>query len=269
MSIITISRGSYSEGKAVAERVAQRLGYECISREIILEASEEFNVPEIKLIRAIHDAPGLLDRLSYEKYQYIAYVQTALLKHFRQDNLVYHGLAGHFLVKDISHVLKVRIIADIEERVKLEVEREEITRSEALDLLEKDDEERRKWSQYLYGIDTWDPSLYDLLVHIHKMTVNDAVDIICHTAALKRFKATPESKAAMEDLVLTAEVKTALLGLGHGIKVFSQDGVIFISSEATPQQQPPLIHDVEKIVKQIPGVKDVRIDVEPIVPLSE
>jgi hypothetical protein len=153
--------------------------------------------------------------------------------------------------------------------VKLEVEREEITRSEALDLLEKDDEERRKWSQYLYGIDTWDPSLYDLLVHIHKMTVNDAVDIICHTAALKRFKATPESKAAMEDLVLTAEVKTALMGLGHGIKVFSQDGVIFISSEATPQQQPPLIHDVEKIVKQIPGVKDVRIDVEPIVPLSE
>ena len=63
MPIITISRGSYSKGKAVAEKVAQKLGYECISRDIILEASEEFNVPEIKLIRAIHDAPGILDRL--------------------------------------------------------------------------------------------------------------------------------------------------------------------------------------------------------------
>jgi len=63
MPIITISRGSYSKGKAVAEKAAQSLGYECISRDIILEASKEFDVPEIKLIRAIHDAPGVLDRL--------------------------------------------------------------------------------------------------------------------------------------------------------------------------------------------------------------
>jgi hypothetical protein len=39
MSVITISRGSYSHGKEIAEKVAQKLGYECISREIILEAA--------------------------------------------------------------------------------------------------------------------------------------------------------------------------------------------------------------------------------------
>jgi hypothetical protein len=38
MSIITISRGSYSRGKEVAEKVAAALGYECISREILLAA---------------------------------------------------------------------------------------------------------------------------------------------------------------------------------------------------------------------------------------
>ena len=52
MSVITISRGSYSRGKEVAEKVAKQLGYECISRDILLEASEEFNIPEIRLIRA-------------------------------------------------------------------------------------------------------------------------------------------------------------------------------------------------------------------------
>ena len=269
MPIITISRGSYSKGKEVAEKVAQRLGYECISRDIILEASEEFHVPEIKLIRAIHDAPGILDRLSHEKDKYIAYVQTALTKHFRKDNIVYHGLAGHYFVKNISHVLKVRIIADIEERVKLKMEREGLNRAEAFQLIKKDDEERRKWSQYLYGTDTLDPSLYDLVIHIHKVTVEDAVDIICHTAALKHFQATPESKKAMEDLVLSAEVKAALIGLNHGIKISAQDGIVFIRSEATLLQQSPLSHDIEKILKKIPGVKDVRIDVEPILPLSE
>ena len=47
MSIVTISRGSYSRGKQVAEKLAEALGYECISREIIIEASELFNIPEL------------------------------------------------------------------------------------------------------------------------------------------------------------------------------------------------------------------------------
>jgi len=139
----------------------------------------------------------------------------------------------------------------------------------ALHLLKKDDKQRRKWSEYLYGTDTWDPSLYDLVIHIHKVSVDDAVDIICHTAGLKDFQATPESKKAMEDLVLTAEVKAALIGMSHGLKISAQDGVVFVRSEATLQQQSPLIHDIEKIAKEIPGVRDVKIDVEPIVPYSE
>ena len=57
MGVITISRGSYSHGKEIAEKLAQKLGYDCISREILLKASEQFNVKEAKLIRALHDAP--------------------------------------------------------------------------------------------------------------------------------------------------------------------------------------------------------------------
>ena len=215
MPIITISRGSYSKGKAVAEKVAQKLGCECISRDAILEASEEFNIQEIKLIRAIHDAPGILDQLSYEKDKYIAYVKALLLKHFRTDNIVYHGLAGHFFVKDISHVLKVRINADLDDRVRLEMEREGITRAEALQLLNKDDEERIKWSQYLYDTDTWNPNHYDLVIKIQKVSVDDAVDIICHTAELPKFQATSESKRAMEDLVLAAELRAIWIGWKH------------------------------------------------------
>ena len=67
MAIVTISRGSYSRGKEIAEKVAQKLGYECIAREALIEASEQFNIPEIKLVRAIHDAPSILDRFAYGK----------------------------------------------------------------------------------------------------------------------------------------------------------------------------------------------------------
>ncbi|MEJ2224653.1 MAG: cytidylate kinase family protein, partial [Syntrophobacterales bacterium] len=75
MAIITISRGSYSRGKEVAEKVAARLGYECISRDVLLEASEQFHIPEIKLVRAIHDAPSILERFTHGKERYVSYIK--------------------------------------------------------------------------------------------------------------------------------------------------------------------------------------------------
>ena len=42
MSIITISRFSRSQGETIAEKLAAKLEYECISREVLLEASKEF-----------------------------------------------------------------------------------------------------------------------------------------------------------------------------------------------------------------------------------
>jgi len=147
MSIVTISRGSYSKGKEIAEKLAQKLGYECISRDILLEASESFNIPEVKLIRAIHDAPSILERFTFGKERYIAFVREAFLEHIAKDNIVYHGLAGQFLAKGVPSILKVRITANMEDRVREEMRRENIAEKEARYILKKDDEERRKWSQ--------------------------------------------------------------------------------------------------------------------------
>lgn len=201
MPIITISRGSYSHGMEVAKKLCARLGYVCVSREVILKASEHFNIPEIKLVRALHDAPSVLDRFVHGKERYVAYFREALLHYLLKDNIVYHGLAGHFFVPGISHAIKVRIIADIEDRIKVEKGRlHTISDEEALKTLEKDDEERRRWSRRLYGIDTSDPSLYDLVIHMSPMNTDDAVEIIVQAARQPCFQTTPESIKAMETL---------------------------------------------------------------------
>jgi cytidylate kinase len=259
MAIITISRGSYSHGKEVAEKVAQRLGYQCYAREVILRASKDFNIPEIKLVKAVHDAPSILERFSYGREKFIAYFQASLLKHLRRDNVVYHGLAGHFYVSGVSHVLKVRIIAEMEDRVRIIMDRENITYENALERIKKDDQARRKWSQNLYGIDTLDPILYDLVIRVRKMTVDDAVDVICHTAGLQTFKTTFESQKAIEDLVLASEVKTTLLEIKPDIQVFARDGVITLGASSQIMKDPDQVREMEKIVAAIPGVKEVMV----------
>ncbi len=209
MSIVTISRGSYSRGKEVAEKVAQKLGYECISRDILLEASEQFNTPEIKLIRAIHDAPSILERFTQGKERYVAYIRAALLRHVQKDNTVYHGLAGHFFLQGVPHVLKVRIIADLEDRVKEEMKRENISAEEALHTLKKDDDERRKWSITLYGVDPQDPNLYDMVLHIKTMRVDDAVSTILRAVQLPAYQTTPESQKILDSLAAAALAEAA------------------------------------------------------------
>jgi cytidylate kinase len=259
MPIITISRGSYSKGKEVAEKVAEQLGYQCIAREIILKSCNEFNIPEIKFAKAIQDAPSIFDRLTYGTEKYIAYFQSTFLKYVQRDNVVYHGLAGHFFLKDLSHTLKVRVIADKTERVQYTMAQEKISGEEAQRRLKRDDEERRKWSKRLYGIDTADPGLYDLVIHLKKMTVTDAVEIIVHAAQLNTFKTTFESQKAMDDLVLAAEVKAALINLKPDIQSIAKDGRVILGTTVSQMQQPDEIREIEQIARGIRGVKDLEI----------
>ena len=206
MGIIVISRGSYSYGANIAQKVAKTLNYESVSREKIIEASaKEFNVPEVKLLHAVNDAPSFLERITYGRKRYIAYIKAAVLEFLKKDNVVYHGFAGAFVVRDIPHVLKVRITADMEKRIKLVIERDKVSEKEALRIIKKLDEERRKWSRYLYGIDIADPSLYDLVIHIgQSLNVDEAVSIICQTALLDTFKTSSETLRIIEEQEIAA-----------------------------------------------------------------
>jgi len=256
MAIITINRGSYSRGKEVAEKLALKLEYECISRDILLEASDEFNIPEIKLIRALHDPAKVLERFRHGKDRYISYLYAALLQHVRKDNIVYHGLAGQFFLRDIPHVLKVRVIADMKDRVKEEMRRENISAEEALFILKKDDDERRKWALQVYGVDTWDSRLYDIVLHIGGLTVDNAVDILFDTVPKPNFQTSAESRQLVDDLALAATVKAALAKIAPKINTAADHGKIHISNldNETGRKDEA---QIKTIAMQVEGVEEV------------
>ena len=264
MAIITISRGSFSKGKEVAEKVAQRLHYASVSREVIIRASEEFNIPEIKLATAIHDAPSFLERFTFGRERYLAHIESTILEYFQKDNVVYHGLAGHFFVKNISHVLKVRIVADLGDRIATEMVRQNISREQALAQLQDDDYDRRQWSLKLFGIDTRDPQLYDLVIHIHKLKVDDAVDIICHTVRLPRFQTTPESQQALDNLALAAKVKARIIGEYPIAKVTAQGGRVMVHLQAAAVVEPTAEARIKNLAGDISGVTQIQVHVIPL-----
>ena len=208
MPIITISRCSFTHGKEVAEAVAETLGYRCISREEIIDDSKEFKMPGLQFVREL---PIILDQTVFNKHRYISYIRSALLKHLAKGKVVYHSFCGHILLKDIDHVLKVQLTTDLEDRVKIAIDREGFSRNDALLFIKATDDARKKWCQKLYKIDLSKVCQYDISLNISKIPIDKAVDVICKTAMLEKFRTTPESRKAMVDLLCTADARTETL----------------------------------------------------------
>ena len=278
MAIITISRGCSSCGEEIAERVAEMLGYECISREILLEASHFFHVPEAKLLKSLHDAPTILERMTHGRERYLAYIQAALLEHVKRDNVVYHGHAGHLLLAEVCPALKVRVIAELGERVAFLRRQQRISKDEALAYIEDEDRHRTNWTRYLYKTDVNSPELYDILVNIGQLRIRDACEII-RTATLRNtFKLTSKSKKAIENFALSRHVNAALQDVCEA-EVTAEEGILQIKVRgqkvrktgiASPKLQQQvreriredLTKEILQIVREIPGVKDVICNID-------
>ncbi len=281
MCIITISRGCYSHGKEIAERVALGLGYELISKEILLEASESFNIPESNLSSSVHDAPGFLERVihSNERLHYLECIRTALLEHVKSDNVVYHGLAGNLFLAGISHVIKIRVIAEMADRLDLMCEKRRISTSEAIALIESEDRQREQWYQAVYKKDMSDPRLYDMVLHIGRMTIDDASELICTAAARESFRATEQSLQVIKDLAILSHVQTALVELCE-CDVTVSNGIVTVKARRQKLRgddftrpgmkqrvqsriREDLQQDIAAVVSRIPDVKDLICEIEP------
>jgi cytidylate kinase len=264
MSVIAVARASYSHGKEIAERVARELKYDCISQEIISLASQKFDIPENWLKKAVENTPTIRDRFSYGKKKYVAYIRAALLECAAKDNVVYHGLVGQFLLEGIPNVLKVLISATIEERVKIFMERENVSKAHALKTIKKFDKERRKWAMYFHDKDPWQLNLYDLGLVVGRLSVGDAVDKILATVSLPSFQTTAESQRILANESLAARIKSDLMNFYSDVEVSVEDHTVIVHIKRSMAQEEALTEDIRAILQEMPGVKEVRVNVIPV-----
>jgi cytidylate kinase len=260
MAIISISRGTFSGGESLAECVAQRLGYHRINGELLGETARQYGIREEKLYGAIGEAPGVIEHRHSEKKQCLACLRAALIREVKDDNAVYHGHAGHFLLDGVPHLIRVKVIANMELRIRALTEHSNLTREEAIQLIKTLDEKRLRWTRSLYHADWRHPSLYDVVVDLEQMTLPDACEMVCNTASMRRYKVTPESRKAMEDLALRCHLQAVVsnnrsISGAKNVKIKADGGVVTI--EGTVES----VVDADRVrmlVRKTPGVKEIN-----------
>jgi cytidylate kinase len=261
MAVITISRGSFSGGKMLAECLAGELGYRCVDRDVIVEKAAAYGVSQEHLRNALSKPPTFWDRFTHTRYAYLTLIQAALTEEVRQGRTVYHGNAGHLLLRGVSHVLRTRIIAPMALRLAMVQDRLKMNRDDALAYVQKMDHDRKKWTHYLYGVDWGDPALYDLVLNLECLDVRQACEAIVAAARQPCFDETPDSRAAMDDLVLASRVRATLVMAPQTanveVEVTARAGSVAIRGKLLKREQAGLIRAV---VSGIPGV--VNLDLE-------
>lgn len=263
MSIITISRGTMSGGKKLAETLAEQLGYKCVSREIIIKAADDYGVPEGKLFETIQKSPSIFQKLSFERDRYLAYIQASLCEYAKEDKLIYHGNAGHFLLEGISHVLRVRLVADMPYRIKATMEQFKYSEKEAIKYIEKVDKGRVKWTNFLYGRDWRSPELYDLVFNLERTDLGFVCEMVTHALQQPQFQVTPESAKAMNDLLLASRVRAILAGIQNlrldHIGVAADGDTVVVHGKVKTQE---LLDEALEAADHAPGVETVTNELQ-------
>ena len=264
MAIITISRGSLSGGRSLARCLGANLDYRVVSREeLVQEAAKRYGVNEKDLQKGLEEAPRFWDRFRVDRRIYVSVAQATLCHLVRSDNVIYHGHAGHLLLRGIGHVLRLRIIMPMNQRIPLAVREHGLSEGAAEGFIRKRDEERASWTRFLYGIDWLDPVLYDLTLNLEKLTIQGACEMVSSMVQRSEFEVTDANRRELDDLELASHTHAKLFlnpkvaAVAAKIDVKARDGVVQLAGILPGDA---LLDDVLKTCRELPEVKDVRAE---------
>ena len=266
MPIITIYQGASGEGQELAETVAQALGYRCVGREVLVEASRRYGIPEAKLNEIVEKGTHWWERLLQDLRPYRIALQATLCELAHDGKVVYHGHLGHELLSGIGHVLKVLLTAPIEFRIEQVRARQSLTDVAARHYIEEIDKARSRRLMAMFGADWRDSNRYDLILNMGKMRREGAKRVIIEAAKLEEYQPTPASNQAFNDLALGSRVQATLIGSadvqGSALEVRAEDGHIHVKGRVDQG----LEDEVVKLVKNVPGVTKVTTDLYSVPP---
>ncbi len=263
MAIITITRGLHSGGEEIAESVAAALGARCVSSEVLIEAAKNYNVPETKVSQVFETSPSFWERMTESRRTYLAYVQSTLAEWSQDDNLVYHGNGGQELLREVPHALKVRLMYPVPYRVQRIVEQFGQGREEAERFVQHIDDERTKRTRYLFNADWRDPSRYDVMLRMERITKEHAEKVILDLVGNPEFQLDDDKRVRFQDFVIKSRVYALLASTVVGrlslISVTVHDGVVILEGTLTSHET--MIEQIVGEVEKLEGVKTVNNEI--------
>lgn len=261
MSIITISRGKYSGGKLIAEKIAKQLDYPCLGRDELLETVRTFGKKGWDYT-SISDLSDFFKQAPGKRVTQMNILRASLLKFSREGNLVYHGSVGHLLLSSIPNTLRARIIVSMDQRISSAMKFLGVDYDAAFTTIKKDDQECEYLARSLYDVNSQDPSLYDVTLNLNNVSIGNAVQTLIEMSGRDNFIPTKESIREFKDLYIGSVVLEKLsnnsMTESAEIMVTAKQSQITIYGQAKSEE---IIEAIRDVALDVNGVSDVACNI--------
>ncbi len=259
MSVVMLSRGTMSGVALLVERLEERTGVLCVSREDLAERVDQHGELGRRVVESLKKAPREYEPFCDLRRSYVILMRAALLEYAVKGDLIYHGYSGHLLLPPISHFIRVRINAPMPMRIEMTRERLGCSKEEAAEYLRQDDTERQQWARFMYGKDIRNPDLYDACLSLERMTLDTVSGVVTELLRDPDCQPTPESAQAVRDARLASSVEAALVTDARTESVEAtaavEDGRVVITGPYLEEEQQ---HTVVQVALRVEGVDEVE-----------
>ncbi|MCG6973871.1 MAG: cytidylate kinase-like family protein [Desulfobacterales bacterium] len=197
MAVITISKEFGTESEKVASLVAEKLGYEYIGENLVAEIAKELNISESEaamfrqtsqsrilrfvdrytcsIVQKVVDREhGCLDDKNYYE------VTKKLVQNVHEaGNVIILGWGGQCLLKGKPDTLHVRLIKDMDLKIKEVMQSENLNPKAARAFIDREEDDLKAYIKHYFQEDWGAAHLYDLIIDMGKTSVEKAADLIC------------------------------------------------------------------------------------------
>jgi len=183
--IVTISRQRGSQGSYLAEKLAEKLGYQLLHREIIDEICNSSGYRR-KIIESLDNKvrskielwfEGVFKGIYVDASDYHRHLYKVIMSISELGGVVVVGRGANFMLKE-DQGFHARIVASIPKRISNLVEFQNLPRELAEIEVKKMDRARAEFVKNNFGKDINDPRSYDIVINTTFVDVEDAAMLV-------------------------------------------------------------------------------------------
>jgi len=268
MPIVTITRGSLSASRQLAESICGQLGCTVVTREHVLECARAYGIEETGMAASgfmEKHPPQFWDRQAAQRRLYLIYVRACLLHYMTTGNVVYIGHLAQFMLTAVPKMLRVRVDASMALRVQILIESSSLSESQAKEHIADIDAKRRSWAKFLYGVDYDSPLNYDIILNRDRMSVDSLAAIVSAVVQRPEFVVDDDALTTIKNLHMAAVVSAHLArdirtrGMELAVDCDAASGLTKIRGMSTLVGGDTWQQDIKRVAAEAPGVTSIEV----------
>ena len=194
MAVITISREPGAFGEEIAARLAGHLGFMLVDKARLGEFWHEVD-PDMASLKNVDERIPQDDlEMDSETEATIRLLPELIVQLAEEHDLVVIGRGAQGLFRNCPGTLHVKIAASRQLRVRNIKSSEAMSSREARRLARDLESQRARYLRFLYNLNWADPNLYDLTLQMDRLSIDQALNLICFAAKEMQIQQVPQNQ---------------------------------------------------------------------------